>query len=69
MSRFLAIYAELRDYIFPEKLEALTAPSDPDERADEDNWLEDGYKLTNNVMLHVGVTIFIPFVVEYELPK
>ncbi len=69
LNRFLAISLELRDYIFPEKLEALTAPTTPEERANKDNWLEDGYKLTNNVMLHAGVTIFIPFLVEYELPK
>jgi outer membrane beta-barrel protein len=69
LNRFLAVYVEVRDYIFPEKLESLTAPTNPIDRADESNWLEDGYKLTNNVMLHAGATIFFPFTFEYELPK
>ncbi|MFO8070663.1 MAG: outer membrane beta-barrel domain-containing protein [Polyangia bacterium] len=69
LTRFLAIYLELRDYIFPEELESLETYFDEEERADKKNWLDEDYKLTNNVMLHVGVSLFVPFTFEYELPK
>jgi outer membrane beta-barrel protein len=69
LTRFLALYVELRDYIYPEELESLQTFSDPDERANKDNWLDDDFKLTNNVMLHIGVSLFVPMVFEYKLPK
>jgi outer membrane beta-barrel protein len=69
LTRFLAIYLELRDYIFPEELESLETSFDEEERGDKKNWLDEDYKLTNNVMLHVGVSLFVPFIFEYELPK
>lgn len=69
LSRFLAIYVELRDYIYPEELESLETSSNEEWRKDDSNWLDDDYKLTNNVTLHVGVSLFIPFVFEYKLPK
>jgi outer membrane beta-barrel protein len=69
LARFLAIYVELRDYIFPEELESLDTYSDPDVRADKDTWLADDLKLTNNVTLHVGVSLFVPLTFEYKLPK
>jgi len=69
LSRFLAIALELRDYIFPEELESRTTYSDPEDRAVKANWVDDNFKLTNNVMLQVGVTLFLPFTFEYKLPK
>ncbi len=69
LTRFAAIYVELRDYIFPEELESLETFSTPDERRLKGRWLDDNYKLTNNVMLHIGVSLFLPFTFEYELPK
>ncbi len=69
LRRYLAIYVEVRDYIFPEALEALTAPTSVADREDESQWTEKNRALTNNVMLHAGVSIFFPFAVEYELPK
>lgn len=69
LARFLALYIELRDYIFPEELESLQTYSDPDVRADKDTWLADDLKLTNNVVLHVGVSVFVPLTFEYKLPK
>jgi outer membrane beta-barrel protein len=69
LNRFLAIFLELRDYIYPEELESLYAPSNAEERENKDLWLDEDYKLTNNVMLHVGVSIFIPFTFDYKLPK
>ena len=69
LCRFLAIFLELRDYIFPEELESLETYSSEEDRADKSLWLDEDYKLTNNVMLQVGVSLFIPFTFEYELPK
>jgi outer membrane beta-barrel protein len=69
LTRFAAIYVELRDYIFPEELENLETFSTPDERSDKGRWVDDNYKLTNNVMLHIGVSLFLPFTFEYKLPK
>jgi outer membrane beta-barrel protein len=69
LTRFLALYVELRDYIYPEELESLQTFSDPEDRSNKDNWLDDDFKLTNNVMLHIGVSLFVPLVFEYKLPK
>jgi len=69
LSRFLAIALELRDYIFPEELENRDVFSREAERSEKKNWVDDDYKLTNNVMLQVGVTLFLPFTFEYKLPK
>jgi hypothetical protein len=69
LSRFLAISLELRDYIFPEELENRRAYTTPEDREDKKNWVDEDYKLTNNVMLQVGVTLFLPFTFEYKLPK
>lgn len=71
LTRFLAILVEMRDYIFPEELENLETSSDPAVRSDSDrlSWTDDNPKLTNNVMIHVGVSLFFPFTFDYELPK
>jgi outer membrane beta-barrel protein len=69
LTRFLAIYLELRDYIYPEELESLQTFSSQEDRENKDNWLDDDFKLTNNVMLHIGVSLFVPMVFEYKLPK
>jgi outer membrane beta-barrel protein len=69
LSRFLAISLELRDYIFPEELENRRAYTTPEDREDKKNWVDEDYKLTNNVMLQVGVTLFLPFTFEYKLTK
>jgi outer membrane beta-barrel protein len=65
-SRFLAITWDLRDYIYPEELESLTIE---DDRTDNTAWLQDDTALTNNVMFSVGITLLIPFTVEYKLKK
>ncbi len=69
LTRFLAIYLELRDYIYPEELESLTTYQRVEDRQDESRWTEDSYKLTNNFTLHAGVSLFIPFTFEYKMPK
>ncbi len=69
LTRFLAIFLELRDYLFPEKLESLRTYSDPALRQNKDYWLDEDVKLTNNVMLQVGVSLFLPFTFDFKLPK
>jgi outer membrane beta-barrel protein len=66
-NRWFAAMFELRDYIFPDRLENLddTAPN-PSDKA---TWYEDRTRLTNNVQAQVGVSIFIPFSFDYRLPK
>ncbi len=66
-SRFLALTWELRDYIYPEELESLAI--DANNRADSSTWLQDDTALTNNVMFSVGISLLIPFTVEYKLKK
>jgi len=69
LSRFLAVTLELRDYIFPEELESRETSFVTSERENEDLWLDDEHSLTNNVMLNVGLSIFIPFTFDYKLKK
>jgi outer membrane beta-barrel protein len=69
LTRFAAIYLELRDYIYPEEIENRTNFQNVADRTNKNNWVEDGYKLTNNVTLHAGVSLFIPFTFDYKLPN
>ncbi len=68
VTRWLAIFAELRDYIYLEQLENLDVAVGAG-RDDQATWLADGPTLTNNVTAHLGLTIFLPFDFEYKLPK
>ncbi|HEY1955249.1 MAG TPA: outer membrane beta-barrel domain-containing protein [Polyangiaceae bacterium] len=76
VTRWLAITAEIRDYIYPEKLEKLTIangpignPNDPNSPSNPKTWLEDGVDITNNFQANVGLSFFLPFSFEYRLPK
>jgi len=69
LTRFAALFVELRDYIFPEELESLETYSTAEDRERKSDWIDDNYKLTNNVMLHIGVSLFLPFTFDYKLPK
>jgi outer membrane beta-barrel protein len=65
LNRWFAITGEVRDYIFNEKLEALTIARNPTDKA---NWFGDN-QLTNHVQAQVGLSVFIPFSWDYRLPK
>lgn len=76
LTRWLAVTAELRDYIYPEKLENLSVatgpvgqPNDPTSPNNPNTWLQDGVDITNNFQANVGLSIFLPFSFEYRLPK
>jgi outer membrane beta-barrel protein len=83
LSRFLAIFLELRLYGFPQELENRNvAPLDdqcnseancpsgswPYERANRDTWLDDDGEFAINVMAQVGLSIFLPPTFNYRLP-
>lgn len=66
-NRWFAANLEMRDYIFPDKLESLTRNEmDLNRKSD---WYEKKARLTNAVQAQVGVSIFLPFSFEYRLPK
>lgn len=65
LNRWFAITGEVRDYIYNEKLEALTIAREP---TDKGTWFGDN-QLTNHVQAQVGLSFFIPFSWEYRLPK
>ncbi len=65
VSRWFAAVLELRDYVYPEKLENLAIAVNP---TDQGTWYGQT-KLTNNVQFQLGVSIFIPFSFDYRLPK
>jgi outer membrane beta-barrel protein len=69
LARFLAVFFEVRDYIYAEEVESLVTYSDPNLRQRKSNWYDDDKKLTNNVMLQVGISLFLPFTFEFKLPK
>ena len=66
-NRWFAAMFELRDYIFPDRLENLDDSSPTPQ--DPSTWYEDKTRLTNNVQAQLGVSIFIPFSFDYRLPK
>jgi len=78
LNRWFGVTLEMRDYIFPDKLEALAInPADP---SNPDYWYDDGNhggtsyakakaRLTNAVQAQLGVSFFLPFSFEYRLPK
>jgi outer membrane beta-barrel protein len=83
LSRFLAVFLELRLYGFPQELENRSvAPLDdqctsqsscgseewPYERANPDTWLDEDGEFAINVMAQVGLSIFLPPTFNYRLP-
>jgi hypothetical protein len=68
VTKYLTVFGELRDYIYLEKLENLEVALGAD-REDEATWIDENATLTNNVSVHLGVTLFFPFGFEYRYPK
>lgn len=66
-TRWFALNVAVKDYIYPEKLESLSA--DEVNKSNQSTWLDKGSKLTNNVELQTGLSIFVPFSFDYRLPK
>lgn len=78
VSRWLAITGEVRNYVYPEQLEnPAILPDRPvpaggmpqaNTRQDPSTWTAET-RLTDNVMIQVGISIFLPFSVTYRLQK
>ncbi|MDH5674130.1 MAG: outer membrane beta-barrel domain-containing protein [Myxococcales bacterium] len=68
LSKYLTVFGEMRDYMYLEKLENLDVRLG-EERESESTWIDQNATLTNNVSLHVGITLFLPFTFEYTYPK
>ena len=88
VNRWFGIVGEVRNYIYPERLEALDIgrPDQPvtdgmagvpcgepggpvcNSRQDPATWYG-ATALTDNVMVQVGITVFLPFGVSYRLLK
>jgi len=68
VSKWLTVFAEVRDYIYLEKLENLKVGLGK-EREQKSKWLDDSPTIVNNVLVSVGMSIFFPFSFEYKLPK
>jgi outer membrane beta-barrel protein len=68
VTRYFAIFGELRDYMYLEKLENLNVQLGT-AREQPATWVDQNSSLTNNVMAHVGITLFFPFTFEYRYPK
>lgn len=68
LNRWLAVTAEIRDYIYIEQLENTQVGRTQQEQRDPNTWFGDK-PLTNNVQAQLGISIFLPFSWEYRLPK
>ena len=74
-NRWLALTAEVRDYIFPEDLENPAIAAGNDARTGKPNaqkestWLSPDTSITNNVQAQVGLSLFLPFSWEYHKPR
>lgn len=68
VTRWLAIFAELRDYMYLEQLENLEVALGAD-RTDPATWSQSSPAFVNNVTAHIGLTIFLPFDFEYHQPR
>jgi outer membrane beta-barrel protein len=68
VTRYFTVFGELRDYLYLEKLENLNVELGED-REDESTWIDQKATLTNNVTVHMGITLFFPFSFDYRYPK
>jgi outer membrane beta-barrel protein len=68
VTRWLAVFAELRNYMYLEQLENLDVALGQD-RQDPATWVESSPAFVNNFTAHLGLTIFVPFEFEYRLPR
>lgn len=68
ITRWLAIFAEIRDYMYLEQLESLDVALGS-ARADSSTWTQSSPAFINNVTTHLGLTFFLPFDFEYRLPR
>lgn len=68
ITRWLAVFAEVRDYMYLEQLESLDVGLGA-ARSDPTTWTQSSPAFVNNVTAHIGLTFFLPFDFEYRLPR
>ena len=73
-TRWMAVMLEIRDYMFLDELENPNiatgfTPDGAPLTQDESTWLAPDKSFTNNVQAQLGVSFFLPFTWEYQLPK
>jgi outer membrane beta-barrel protein len=66
-TRDIAMFGELRDYIYGEDVENTTVSSTAPK--DESTWLDKGTHITNAIQAQFGLTVFFPFGFTYHNPK
>ena len=75
VSRWLAVFGEVRNYMYLEELEALDVAlhggryNGPNDDIPGNTWTQGSPAFTSNVTVHLGLTIFFPFDFEYRLPR
>ncbi|MFO0680795.1 MAG: outer membrane beta-barrel domain-containing protein [Sandaracinus sp.] len=68
ITRWLAVFAEIRDYMYLEQVESLDVALGS-ARTDPTTWTQSSPAFVNNVTTHLGLTFFLPFDFEYRLPR
>ncbi|MCX7807680.1 MAG: outer membrane beta-barrel domain-containing protein [Deltaproteobacteria bacterium] len=68
ITRWLAAFAELRNYMYLEQLENLNVALG-EERTNPSTWVQPSLSFINNVTAHVGITLFLPPEFQYRLPR
>lgn len=68
VTRWLAVFAELRDYMYLETLENLNVELGA-ARNNPETWVQSSPSFVNNVTAHVGLAVFIPFDFSYNQPR
>ncbi|MCL2776944.1 MAG: outer membrane beta-barrel domain-containing protein [Polyangiaceae bacterium] len=66
LNRWFAVTAELRDYIYVERLENTEVVTG--QETNQSTWYGNK-QLTNDIQAQVGISVFLPFSWEYRLPK
>jgi outer membrane beta-barrel protein len=67
VTKWLSVFGELRDYLYMEKLENLQVSLSA--RGNPATWIDQNSKLTNNVTVALGFSMFFPFTFDYSYPK
>jgi len=67
VTKWLSINGEIRDYLYMEKLENLEVSLSA--RGQPATWTDPNSKLTNNVTVSLGFSMFFPFTFDYSYPK
>jgi len=68
VTRWLAVFAELRDYMYLETLENLNVGFGAD-RNNPETWVQSSPAFVNNVTAQIGLAIFVPFDFSYNQPR